>query len=223
MIGSSIRRELRSDSEFSVSCHCMLIDFGAPSGETGTAASPLTGLTHPNEEEEEIDDRTAEEILFDLNRIDEDMMRIRFDQSLSDNAILDQLVELMEQRNTLSDKLQRARGAEYKRFVESLDLKKLHIVPFFPAARKCKLQINDDDVSRLVNYPPQPKKKAFGKYEAPPGIAGENFHHCEDRMKQVSAELDLLQRKKYLSPLDSAKKLSLEAEVAELLKFVPRK
>lgn len=200
----------------------MLIDFGETE-PSPIVASPSTESIQQNQEEEDVDDRTAEEILFDLNQIDEEMTRIRFNETLSDSEILDQLVELMEKRNTLSDKLHKARGIEYKEFVDSLNLKKLHIVPFFPAVRKCKLQLNDDEAAQLVNNPPQPKKKPFGKYEAPPGIGGENFRHCEARMKQVTAELDLLQRKKYLSPSDSAKKLSLEAELTELLKFVPKK
>ena len=202
-----------------------LIDLGdEPAAEPAPPPpqSPSVTIESIDDTEEEVADRTAEEILLDINLLDEEIYDVRFKRGLDSEAILEKLSELMERRNALNDKLLAARNSEFRAFVESLELGKEKIIPFFPTARKCKLRVNNDEVAAILNNPPVVKSGLFKK-SGLSGLAADNFTNCEARAKEINKELSILKKKKLLSPADVARKDRLEAEMEELQRFLPHK
>lgn len=168
------------------------------------------------------DDRNADEILLDMNQIDEEIYDVRFKQGLQPDEILEKISELMERRNHLNDKLQKARNSEFRQFVDSLQLGKEKLVPFFPTTRKCKLRVSHDEAAALINNPPVVKSRVLKK-SGLYGLAADNFVRCDARAKEINTELSVLRKKKLLSPSDVARKDRLEAEMDELNRFLQHK
>jgi phosphoglycolate phosphatase-like HAD superfamily hydrolase len=146
-------------------------------------------------EEEDDGDLTAEELLTEITTIDEAIHAARFTGGLAPPEIMERISQLMERRNRLNDRLQRARATEFRAFVDSLNLAALGIRPHF-TARRCKVSLEAGD--------PDPAEMAAAAAAA----------HA--RKAELERDIGLLQKKKFLSPGDVARKLRAEAEVRQI-------
>ncbi|OHT14145.1 hypothetical protein TRFO_03185 [Tritrichomonas foetus] len=189
-----------------------------------------------NQEEEEEDNRTIDELMDDISDLDSEITKIRFDKNLSKDEILEKINDLMEKRNSLNDKLQNSRNAEFKAFVESLNLQDIHIVPFFPAARRCKLQVNNELSNEILKAPPVETQKKWGLFKKKPSnsdlhasskvnedvlnkLLKQHREFTENKRSKLQSDLHQLEKKKYLSPDETATKLRITAELNQLDKF----
>ena len=206
-------------------------------GPPGISPSPVSpggeNLDNRNLEEEEIDERTPEEIMNDIEEIDEEMLSVRENPNLSDEQKLEQINDLMEKRNEHSDKLQERRNSEFKAFVESLNLAQIHVTPFFPAPRRCKLQVHNEAANELLKAPTVESQKKWGKGLFKKKTDDDNNSHDTEiqnlsriqkgynsqRIDKLQKELATLTKKKYLSPDDMATKLRIKAELSEFERF----
>ena len=172
-------------------------------------------------EEDEI--LSADQAITEVSILDSQIIEARNAKDKTNEEKLEEISNLMEQRNALVDKLQKAKQAEFKEFVESLNLKEIKCSPFFPVGRKCRISTNDPD-AELVEKPPEFEKSFFRKNKNPKAnsnpITVENYEFCAKRLKDVESKLEIYKKKKILSPQDRARKFRLEAEKGELVKFL---
>lgn len=203
---------------------------------TNSSQIPLTN-EDDNEEDENL---TPDEILNDISEIDSEIFGIRFNKALTNDQIIEQINKLMERRNKLSDQLQKVRNSEFKEFVESLKLHDIQITPFFPAPRRCKLQIDNEASKEILKAPsnePQKKwginlfkKKTQNEVQQSPNSSRSNFY-TDKQIDQyalqyrafnaniranLQAELARIEKKKFLSPDEIALKLRIDAELQQL-------
>jgi hypothetical protein len=171
----------------------------------------MDGLEARSDGAEEDDiELTVDELMSEMTSIDQEIYAVRFNRALTPSAILERLAGLMETRNRLNDKLQRARAAEFRSFVESLNLAGLQMRPHF-TARRCKLTLDPDRLGFLDDRP------------AADADSGQMIAESEQRRVELEKDLGMLQKKKFLSPSDAAIKLRMEAELRQIVDFSPAK
>jgi hypothetical protein len=85
---------------------------------------------------------TVPELVNCIRQVDEQMLTVRYRSGLPHDEIFEQISQLMETRNKLHAYFQRAREAEFREFVETLDLPRMRARPFFPGQMRCKIQID---------------------------------------------------------------------------------
>lgn len=212
-------------------------DNSNPSNLTVSFDNSSQVLAQHNEEEDT--HMTADELMDDISSIDNDILSARFDKSLSQDQILDRINSLMEQRNKLTDRLQKVRNSDFKEFVDSLNLQDLQITPFFPGSRRCKLQINNEASSEIIKAQTNEPQKKWGvnlfKRKTPNDQGNNNGSrsnfYTDKQIDQyimqyknfnanirsnLQVELSRLEKKKFLSPDEIAAKLRIDAELEEL-------
>ena len=202
-------------------------------------SSQICPLENDDDDDEDTSE-TPDEIMNDISEIDSEIVNIRFNKSLTNEQIIEQINKLMERRNKLSDKLQKVRNSEFKEFVESLNLHDIQITPFYPAPRRCKLQIENEaskEILKAQSNEPQKKwginlfkKKNLNEAQDNPNSSRSNFY-TDKQIDQYAlqykafnsvirsnlhAELAKIEKKKFLSPDEIATKLRIDAELEQL-------
>lgn len=169
-------------------------------------------------EEDELDVISADDAIAQLSSIDALIIEARNKKDTTDMQKLEEISKLIETRNKLVDKLHEAKSSEFKEFVESLNLKALHVQPFYVTNRKCRLG-SEFEPYDVITKPPQ-KKKMFSK--PPPCHPDQqlNFDIITKRKKDAEKELLKYTKKPILSPQDHAHKLRLEAEISVYNQFL---
>lgn len=220
-----------------------------PPGSTVSFDNTSQNISFDNEENSDDDDTslTPDEIMNDISEIDSEIVGIRFNKSLTNDQIIEQINKLMEKRNKLSDKLQKVRNSEFKEFVESLNLHDVQITPFFPAPRRCKLQIDNEASKEILKAPSAEPQKKWGvnlfkkksQTDLPEYPSGSRSNYYTDKQieqyalqykaynsnlrSNLQAELAKIEKKKFLSPDEIALKLRIDAELLQLDSFTNSK
>ena len=173
--------------------------------------------------QEEEDELNVESAITELSLIDNQIVEARFATDKTQDKVLDELSDLLEQRNVLVEKLQKAKQREFKEFVDSLNLQEIGIMPYFPVGRKCRLTTKDPN-AEFINKPPEFEKSFLKKNKKPKAgtnqITIENYQIWSKRSEEIEKELVAYKKKKILSPTDKAHKLRLEAELQEIVKYM---
>jgi hypothetical protein len=82
----------------------------------------------------------------DLTRLDAEIRRVRFDESLSPEECLCQLSELMQERNRLFDRLREAKVHCFKEFVQDLHLRGIGAQSVFGQGRRLRIMTQDQGI-----------------------------------------------------------------------------
>jgi hypothetical protein len=160
--------------------------------------------------DDEPPDLNSQGLLTELDRLANEIIEARNNPIGTDT--LAQISELMEARNRVVDQYQQARAAEFRDFVGSLHLPELHATPFFQGPTHCK--ITSEEVSALLNGQPGPVSDA----EIAAFIAAD-----ERRKAELTRNLQMIAKKKFFSPTDLAQKTRMEAELAALKEYSPKR
>jgi hypothetical protein len=155
-------------------------------------------------------DASAEELLSELERLANDILGVRHRPTSSDS--LAQISELMESRNRVVDHYQTARASEFREFITSLHLPELHAAPFFQGP--CHCVITSDEVTALLNGQPA---------SVPDADIARFIAADEHRRAELTKNLQLIAKKKFTSPTDLAQKTRMEAELAALKQYSPKR
>jgi hypothetical protein len=148
----------------------------------------------PSDDAEEDDiELTVPELLNRIRQVDEQMLMVRYRSGLPHDAIIEQISQLMETRNKLHAHFQRAREAEFREFVDGLDLPRMRARPFFPGQIRCKIQIDPASGLDLAR-----------------SLPGD-----QQRQQKLRDDLRALSRKKHLSNVDEAHRIRFAAELEQ--------
>ena len=179
--------------------------------------------------------RPSDVIVSEIERIDVRLFDVRFNcKDLSQDQILAQLTELIEQRNQLTDELQNARKNEFKEFIDDLNLKDIDITPFYIASRRAKLSLGNSAAAQLAKTTGgqtggdpwrnmlrsfMSKSKSSEAHGIPADLLQQRQRIVDKRKSVIEPQLAILARKPMLSPTDVASKCRLEGEAAILAKY----
>lgn len=97
------------------------------------------------------------EIYTEMRAIEMDIRVVRYDTSLSNNERIEQISQLMDRRNAVYDELQETRKQNLRSFVDTLKLKNLNVVSFFPSPHKCNLVTKNQDVPKVRPQKEEPR------------------------------------------------------------------
>lgn len=188
------------------------------------AAPEAPAEPQQEEPEEEKDYRTAEEIMVEISQLDLHIVEIRSSKQFPPTEKLEQISELMENRNVLIDELQEVRSHEFHEFVDSLKLNEIRLHPFFPGPKRCKLQVLNEKANDLLKEPLPPKPSLFSKKNTAPlspiaQLSVQRQEQITRLLEKYNKELKVLSKKKLLSPQETARKLRLECEIKSLEQF----
>ena len=181
--------------------------------------------------------RPVDLIVNELQGLDIDIVNVRFNSpNLSEAELISRLSEMMNRRNNLVDELQKARAAEFRNFIESLNLKDIQIQPFYPVPRRCKLQLHNPESTELVNMhdeaPTNPWKKMLSSFMKKKQdekkdetkntlsmLMARQQNIIAEKKAELQNEIKKIAAKTFLSPTDIAQKARFESELTQLEKF----
>jgi hypothetical protein len=155
---------------------------------------------HSDGAEEDDIELTVPELLNRIQQVDEQMLSVRDRSRLPHDEILEQIGQLMETRNKLHAHFQRAREAEFREFVDTLDLPRMHARPFFAGQMRCKIQIDPASGLDLARTLPGDEQKG----------------------QKLRGDLRALSRKKNVSNVDEAHRIRCAAELEQIEQFAPK-
>lgn len=178
----------------------------------------------------EDDEKNPMQIMQEMKQIDAEMKRIRFAPDISNEEKIDTISELMLSRNKLYDQLQAQKAKEFKEFIATLKLIELEVQPFYPVPRRCKLLVQNEEATQLVNEKVEetPWQKLFSSYvkkkenkrkkstqKALNGFAAERNRILEGKRDRAQEHLHRLANQHSLSVSELAEKFRLQTEVEE--------
>ena len=91
----------------------------------------------------EDDEKDVLTLLGDIDRIDYELRKIRFDSDIPQETKIQRIVSLFEERNDAYDSLQKARTREFRSFVDGLRMGQVDCGTFFPLNTRCKITVNN--------------------------------------------------------------------------------
>jgi hypothetical protein len=184
----------------------LLLSAMAPRTRPSASDPVISGLS------DEPLDLTAAELLEEINEIDQDILEIRRKPTSSET--IGQVSDLMERRNLLVDDLLHVKTSDFRQFVDSLHLHEIYAIPFHVTPRRCK--ITSDSVTALLNA--QPGAAAVSDAEISKFLADDERHRAE-----LTRNLQVLAKKKFLSPQETAQKIRMDAELSALKAYSPKR
>jgi hypothetical protein len=163
-------------------------------------------------DDDDVDHVTLQERLGELDRT---ILRVRFESPrLSNDEILAQLTQLMEDRNALYDRLRAVRLAKFKADVRSLQLAGLQLEPVIgQATRRCSLVVRDRRLAPPDAPPGKPKKKQQWRH----AWADARRDFLLRRTAEVERALGALKANKIPAPPDVIAQKRLQFELAGIL------
>lgn len=177
-----------------------------------------------NNEEEDVlgDNLTSSCLLNELFSTDEMIIRIRNDKDLDEEKKFEKLHSKFEKRNKIVDMLTKTQSDEFKQFIETLNLKEIKTAPYFPSKtkRSCLLVANDVNMEELSKLP-QKKKKLFG-YDLifDNSLQEQYYKYMVNRKEELLKGKANFEKKKILSPAETARKLRITFELDEIEKYL---
>ena len=91
-----------------------------------------------------------ESLFQNLTDIDDEIRRIRYDNSIKRDDKIDQIIELFNKRNEAYDKIQSLKSKEFNDFLSSLNLADMNLTPFHPIPTRCKFIVQDEEIASII-------------------------------------------------------------------------